>query len=124
MRTALRYVAMQIPGWLVVGAMAWGLWWHELVGGPTAGVLVGVWVLKDLALYPYLRRAYEPSRSPADALVGREATVSTALTPEGWVRIGPELWRARLPREAPPAAAGETVVVAAVEGLTLLVRTR
>lgn len=120
MNTASRYVALQAPGWLVAGVAGWALWSSDLVGGATAIGLVGAWVVKDAVLYPWLRAAYEPSRPPADALVGREATVCEALAPGGWVRIGPELWRARLARGA--AGPGETVVVEAVDGLTLVVR--
>ena len=53
-----------------------------------------------------------------EALVGRTAVVSTDCRPEGHVRIAGELWHARC--EA-GAAAGETVVVSAVDGLTLVV---
>jgi membrane protein implicated in regulation of membrane protease activity len=51
-----------------------------------------------------------------EALVGRQAVVSSDCRPEGQVRVAGELWRARC--EA-GASAGETVVVTAVDGLTL-----
>lgn len=120
MRTAFRYVALQSPGWLVAGGAGWALWSSEVVGGATAIGLVGAWVVKDAVLYPWLRAAYEPSRPPADALVGREATVCEALAPKGWVWIGAELWRARAAGGS--ARPGDTVVVEAVDGLTLVVR--
>ena len=43
----------------------------------------------------------------------------TALEPAGWVRIHGERWRGVADG---PVAAGQTVTVAAVEGLTLKVR--
>jgi membrane protein implicated in regulation of membrane protease activity len=53
-----------------------------------------------------------------EALVGRRAVVSTDCRPDGQVRVGGELWQAHC--EA-GAAAGEEVVVRAVEGLRLVV---
>jgi membrane protein implicated in regulation of membrane protease activity len=60
-------------------------------------------------------------RRPAvgvEALVGREAIVSSDCRPDGQVRVAGELWHARCEAGAP---AGERVVVRAVEGLTLVV---
>jgi membrane-bound serine protease (ClpP class) len=55
----------------------------------------------------------------AEALVGETAVASTALDPGGYVRVEGELWQARSER---PVAAGESVVIAAVEpDLTLMV---
>ena len=55
----------------------------------------------------------------AEALVGAVALATSALDPDGRVRVEGELWRAR---SDPPADAGERVVIRAVEpDLTLLV---
>jgi membrane protein implicated in regulation of membrane protease activity len=55
----------------------------------------------------------------AEALVGSVAVATTALDPEGRVRVEGELWQAR---SDPATAAGERVVIRAVEpDLTLLV---
>jgi membrane protein implicated in regulation of membrane protease activity len=53
-----------------------------------------------------------------EALVGRHAVVAAECRPEGQVRVAGELWRARC---QPGVSAGETVVVSAVDGLTLVV---
>jgi membrane protein implicated in regulation of membrane protease activity len=113
---------LQSPGWMVAAIVAWALWRQDVLGGATAGGLLALWVLKDAALYPWLRHAYEPSRPPVDALIGREATARTPLAPDGWVRVGAELWRARLAGDAPPADPGTATVVEKVDGLTLVVR--
>jgi membrane protein implicated in regulation of membrane protease activity len=55
----------------------------------------------------------------AEGLVGRTAVVAERCDPEGTVRLGGEIWRARC---EPPAEPGQPVEVAAVDGLTLLVR--
>jgi membrane-bound serine protease (ClpP class) len=53
-----------------------------------------------------------------ETLVGQTAVAATALIPEGQVKIRGELWRARC---VPGCDVGSTVVVLAVEGLTLVV---
>ena len=52
------------------------------------------------------------------SLVGRTGVASTALWPEGQVRIAGELWKARCEGGCDP---GTSVVVRQIEGLTLVV---
>jgi membrane-bound serine protease (ClpP class) len=76
-------------------------------------------VLKDVAFYPLARRALAaPPWHGAESLLGQRGVVVAALEPEGKVRIGHELWRARADT---PIAAGCAVRVEAVRGLTLVV---
>ncbi|MBI4172580.1 MAG: NfeD family protein [Actinobacteria bacterium] len=53
-----------------------------------------------------------------EALIGRAGVATTALWPEGQVRVDGELWQARC---AGGADAGARVVVTGIEGLTLTV---
>ena len=88
-----------------------------------AGALLAGFVAKDLALFPWLRRAYEnrPSRFVGvDALVGARGRVEDRLDPRGHVRIGAERWRAVASCDA-PLEAGEIVRVLGVTGLELTV---
>jgi membrane protein implicated in regulation of membrane protease activity len=62
----------------------------------------------------YLRR-YRV-RTGAEAMVGQLAEVTEPCDPLGVVRVRGELWRARSQR---PAGVGDTVRIAAVDGLTL-----
>lgn len=57
----------------------------------------------------------------AEALIGRVAVVAADCMPSGQVRIAGELWRARC---IAGAAAGDEVVVRALDGLTLVVEPR
>jgi membrane protein implicated in regulation of membrane protease activity len=60
-----------------------------------------------------------------DALLGKSALVTERIAPHapGMVRVGDEIWRARLADEAEPAREpGAMVTVDAVEGVTLKVR--
>jgi len=65
--------------------------------------------------------------SNVDALLGKSALVTERIGPQapGMVRLGDELWRARLARDAadePAREPGATVTVDSVEGVTLKVR--
>jgi membrane protein implicated in regulation of membrane protease activity len=116
-----KYLLIEVPGWLLVAALAWGArgWW----GLPdwAAIAIVAAFVLKDLVLFPFVRHAYEVEmRENGSHLVGASACVEQSLAPEGWVRLGSELWRARsVGGEELPS--GTRVCVEAVEGLTLRV---
>src|SRR5574341_305752 len=71
--------------------------------------------LVRLVLQAQRRRA----QTGREGLVAQRAQAETELAPEGWVLVQGERWRAR---SAERVAAGETVVVEAVEGLLLRVR--
>jgi membrane protein implicated in regulation of membrane protease activity len=118
-----KYLLFQVPGWLAVGALAWAA--HRWLGlDARLAILACVaWVAKDLVLFAFVRDAYAVTTRPAGAhLLGARAIAEEPLAPEGLVRIGPELWRARLAAGEPPVPAGAAVTVEAVEGLTLRVR--
>jgi membrane-bound serine protease (ClpP class) len=83
---------------------------------PAAGVVaVGTMLLVRLVLQAQRR----PPLTGASAMVGEKGWTETPLEPQGWVRIHGERWRAVADS---PVPAGQTVTVAAVEGLTLRVR--
>jgi membrane-bound ClpP family serine protease len=106
-----------LGGVLVVLVRVWELSWS------IAALVLGLWVLKDLVLFPVLRIAYEPSGGSggAESLVGALAVVSVELAPEGWVQIGAERWRARVSPGQAALPVGASVRVVAVEGLLLRV---
>jgi membrane-bound serine protease (ClpP class) len=81
-----------------------------IVGGAAVEVAESVFWIR----FSRRRRAV----TGAEALVGARAVVVAPCRPDGQVRVHGELWRARCGRGA---AAGETVTVRAVEGLTLVV---
>lgn len=71
--------------------------------------------LVRLVLQAQRRRA----QTGREGLIAQRGRAETALSPEGWVVVQGERWRARA---AEPVAAGEAVEVVAVEGLLLRVR--
>jgi membrane protein implicated in regulation of membrane protease activity len=118
--TWLRYCLFQLPGALAVtGLLLLLVHWWGLAPRLAAAFLV-IWLLKDLALYPFLRKAYEPrSGGGVDALLGAVAIARDRLDPDGYVRVGHELWRARARHG--PVERGGAVRVVDVQGLTLVV---
>jgi membrane-bound serine protease (ClpP class) len=71
--------------------------------------------LVRLVLQAQRRRA----QTGREGLLAQRGQAASDLAPEGWVLVQGERWRARA---AEHVAAGETVVVEAVEGLLLRVR--
>ena len=98
---------------------------NEVVSVTLGWVLFALWIGKELALFPLVRRAYEPMAPHGTAALVGERGVVTAMPADGgeigYVRIGPELWRAMpVEGEALPAI-GTPVRIEAVEGYTLRV---
>ena len=118
----LKYVLLELPGWVIAGVILGFFVWREDLSTQVAALLFSLWVAKDFALYPLVRRAYEDGNpSGTDGLVGALGTAKERLDPEGYVRVGSESWRAVLPRDAAPVEAGGTVRVLDVRDLTLFV---
>lgn len=118
-RTFLKYMVIQVPGWLFLLFLLLFLRSRVEMPGWVGVTIIGVWVVKDLALYPLLRRAYEENpRSGAQLMVGLRGVVTTDLAPEGYIRVRGELWRARAGTE--PLPKGTRVEVTGVrDRLTL-----
>ncbi|MBW1843939.1 MAG: hypothetical protein JRJ05_06315, partial [Deltaproteobacteria bacterium] len=96
-RTLLRYTLFQIPDLtlLSLGLAAAVRWWGLPVFA--AYGLVALWLVKDVIMFPILRVAYESdSTSGVDAICGALGVVTQPLAPAGYVRLGPELWKAEL----------------------------
>ena len=116
----------QIPGAVAAAGVLWVLHSVEWLSFGGAVLLLALWVAKDCIQYPFVRRAYE---SEAGRLVGaarlldQRGVTEEALDPDGWVRVGGELWQAEAhgtPGDVIPV--GTEVRVHAVRNLTLLVR--
>jgi membrane protein implicated in regulation of membrane protease activity len=121
MRPFTRYLLLELPGWVIAAVVLAWLW---PLGGLDPWLGAGVfalWVAKDLAVYPFLRIAYEPGRTGVEQLVGLRGVVSRAVDPVGYVRLRGERWRAELAPGERPIPAGVEVEVRSAEGLTLRV---
>ena len=118
-----RYTAFQVPGWLLAALGGW--WIHRTLDVPVwvaSGVLV-VWVIKDYALYPILRFAYEVDhRLPIERLIGARGTAAESLDPNGYVRVRGELWRAKGEGAHEAVSKGGEIEITGVDGTMLVVR--
>lgn len=118
----LKYVLLEAPGWAVAAGVLGFFAWHGDLSRPLAALLFALWVAKDFALYPILRVAYEDGpRDGTHGLVGALGTAKDRLDPEGYVRVGSELWRAVTVRGCDAIEAGAAVRVVEVRDLTLRV---
>ncbi len=120
MRGLRRYLLFQIPGLLTLVFLSFVASRHFDLPRWIYPVGLAAWIAKDLLIYPRVRKSFERGKEGAlDRLVETRAVVKRALSPEGWVEAGGELWRARSTGAA--IAAGVAVRVIAVDALTLVV---
>jgi membrane protein implicated in regulation of membrane protease activity len=120
-RILLKYVLIQLPeiAVLVLLLVIVGQW-IEIAAWLNWG-LVGVWVAKDVILYPFVWRAYEwRSEKETSPMAGRYGIAKERLNPSGYVFVRGELWKARV-IEGGVIEKGENVLVKGSRGLTLLV---
>jgi membrane protein implicated in regulation of membrane protease activity len=118
----LKYLIFQIPGWIGAAIILIGLaHWQWLPRWLAAVCFVG-WVIKDLLLYRFLRRAYEPDATGAARLIGERGAAEGDLTPEGYVRVRGELWRAVANPGTEVISSGTEVEIVSVERMQIVVR--
>lgn len=119
-RAARRYLILQLPGAvLFVIALILVRRWIDLPVWLFWGLIM-LWVGKDVVLFPFVRKAYEPQEG-GNPMIGALGVAEDRLAPSGYVRIGGELWKAQALGNSIAIDRGETVRVRAVEGLTLIV---
>ena len=95
---------VQMPAWLI-----WGM--------------VGLWVVKDVILFPLTWRSYDQRRpGDADSMVGLRGIAQDRLAPSGYVQVHGELWQAEVMGDSQPIDKGGGIRVQGTRGLTLLVQ--
>ncbi len=97
---------------------------------PRFGINIPLWLLIVLmeawAVYSYLTSKLlakvidRPAAVGPEVLIGVKCTTTTPLSPDGYVRVGTELWRAR--SIAGDIETGAKVIIVNINRLTLLVR--
>jgi membrane protein implicated in regulation of membrane protease activity len=123
MTVRARYFLLQVPGWILVAMVLFGLrgWIGISLGWAVA--LYAIYVVKDFVLFPFLRSAYDTSTATGIArLVGEVAVVKQTLAPRGLVVIGGELWKAVLAPGQDEVARGRRVRIESARGMVLVVR--
>jgi membrane protein implicated in regulation of membrane protease activity len=119
----LRYLLIQLPGYVILALAMTAL--HLWLGLALwiCAVAMAAWIVKDIALFPLVRRSYDIRQTPVrqEGLVGTEAVAEEDLDPSGYVRVRGELWRARLRADEGEVHCGERLRVRGLEGMTLVV---
>jgi membrane protein implicated in regulation of membrane protease activity len=119
----LRYILLQVPeaallililymidGW-AIDLPSWAFW-----------STIGIWVAKDVAMYPLVWRSYNPEQSDnVMPLCGAKGIAKERLAPSGYILVRGVLWQARLMTDGPPVDEGDAVRVNGRQGLTLFV---
>jgi membrane protein implicated in regulation of membrane protease activity len=122
MKPIHRYLLFQIPQWIMLALFLWLLVDLTAVSLWAAQGFFWFWVLKDMVLYPTVRRAYETDvKTGADRFVGATGVAQEPLDPEGFIKINGELWKARVEPADQPIDRNRRVKVRATHGLILLV---
>jgi membrane protein implicated in regulation of membrane protease activity len=123
LRILLKYSLLQLPG-VITFALILILLRHWIdFPGYLAWTLLGVWVAKDIILFPSLWRFYDPSLHPDRfRMVGRKGIAVTRLNPDGYVLVQGERWQAGIAAGLAPIGQGDTICVEAIKGLKLTVR--
>jgi len=118
----LRYLLLNLPGLVgLVLVLIIIRQWFALPGW-LFWVLIACWVVKDVVLFPFVWRAYEPNElTLTGSMVGKRGIVKTPLNPAGYVQVRGELWRAERAGGGPPIEVGRVVHVQQMAGLTLYV---
>ena len=95
--------------------------WLEMPAYLLWGLIV-LWVGKDVVLFPFLWRFYDPDQqTDRFRMIGRKGFALNRLNPEGYVQVRSERWRAESVEQDDPIEKGKTICVVAAEGLKLTV---
>lgn len=120
-KVVLRYTLLQLPAFAVVSIIIYFIYTTMDLPAYIALLVVIGWVIKDVCIFPFVWRAYDSdSRGTANSMIGKTGFTRERLDPEGYVRIGNELWKAES-MGSEPIEKGEEVVVQEIQGLTLKV---
>jgi membrane protein implicated in regulation of membrane protease activity len=117
----IRYVLMNIPGLAILFLVLMLIrnWWE--IPGWLLGLIFALWVAKDMILFPFVWRSYDPEMQRANTMIGKRGIVKTHLAPYGYIQVGGELWKAKRHTGGPALEPGSPVRVHKMKGLTLYV---
>lgn len=119
----LRYFLLQLPGIFFIAALIILLYLIKAVSFKVIWIVLAVWVIKDILLYPLVWKSYDLSPNPGKAsMIGQLGVALEAINPTGYVLVKGESWSARLKNKKSVIRKNEPVYVSDVQGLTLIVR--
>lgn len=124
MKTWIKYLLYQVPGWVLIAVVLFALnHWLGLSLWMALGIFL-LWLIKDFALYPLLKRSFEPhGKTPVEQMIGLRGVACDRIDPDGYIQVRGEFWRAETHAEGGPILAGSPVKVVEADGMTLIVVT-
>jgi len=124
-RIVIKYFLLQLPGQIAfILILLLVRQWLEAPAYVLWGLL-GFWVGKDIFLFPFLWRFYDPEQYPDRyRMVGRKGFALTRLDPDGYVQVQGERWQAGVYEAHASIKKDEAICVEAINGLKLKVRSR
>jgi membrane protein implicated in regulation of membrane protease activity len=121
-RVVAKYIILQLPALIFLIIILLVLRQGGVISPKVFWTVIAVWAAKDVLLFPFIWRAYDPDAPQvADPLIGARGVAMERLDPSGYIRVRGELWRAELEEGEPAVEKGETVLVRKIRGLALLV---
>lgn len=122
-RVVLRYALLQVPGLAAAAGIVFLLRRWILFPDYYTWIVLGLWVLKDVVLFPFVWHAYDwDDPGHTGSMIGKQGRVTRKLAPSGYVQIGGELWRAEIADPSLSIDEGEWITVESLDGLKLFVR--
>lgn len=114
------YLLAHATDWLLLGLLAWAaVRWLDVAPSIVA-VIVAVWIVKDVLMFPSARRYYA-SEPAVRRIVGEDGEALSRVDPAGFARVHGEIWQVHVDRGTPPIPEGTRVRVRDIDGLHLLV---
>jgi membrane-bound ClpP family serine protease len=122
-RIVIKYFLLQLPGQIAfILILLLVRQWLEAPAYVLWGLL-GFWVGKDIFLFSFLWRFYDPEQYPDRfRMIGRKGFALTRLDPDGYVRVQGERWQAGVYEAHASIEKDEAICVEAINGLKLKVR--
>jgi membrane-bound serine protease (ClpP class) len=119
----LRYFLLQLPGIFFIAALIILLYLIKAVSFKVIWIVLAVWIIKDIVLYPLIWKSYDLSPNPGKAsMIGQRGVALEAINPTGYVLVNGESWSARLKNKKSVIRKNDPIYVSDVQGLTLIVR--
>jgi len=118
----IKYFLFQIPGWFIAAMVLFFVARWQWLPNWLAVLCFSGWVLKDLLLYSFLRRAYEPGVTGSARLIGARGIAHGDLAPHGYIRVRGELWRAVLNHPDGMVRSGTEVEIVSAHRMEVFVR--
>jgi membrane protein implicated in regulation of membrane protease activity len=119
----LRYFLLQLPGIFFIAALIILLYVINAVSFQVIWIVLAVWVIKDIALYPLVWKSYDLSPNAGKyQMIGQRGVALEAINPAGYILVKGESWSARLKNKKSVIREDDPVYVCDVQGLTLIVR--